>query len=60
MRDIASAMAIISNEIKKLSEDDKATFDQIIMIGNGQMKDGFLGTYSDTDEFEHYNGTGSS
>ena len=44
MRDIVTAIAIISNEIQKLNKNDKAKFDQIMITGNFQMKGDFLGT----------------
>ena len=41
--DLIKALAVIENEIKKLSKAQKTKFDKIMMTGNGQIKGGFLG-----------------
>ena len=39
--DIIKALAMIENELRKLSKDQKSKFDKVMMSGNG-MKGGFL------------------
>ena len=42
--DIIKALAVIENEVRKLSKPQKAKFDEIMMTGNGQNQSGgFLG-----------------
>ena len=43
-RDIVTAMAIISDELNKLSKSDKEKFDEVMMTGNDEMKGDFLST----------------
>ena len=44
LRNIIVVIAKLSDEINKLSNNDKLTIDQIMMSGNSQMTGGFLGT----------------
>ena len=42
--DLIKALAVIENEMRKLSKPQKAKFDEIMMTGNGQLG-GFLSTF---------------